>query len=502
MARRNRKKSTPLKAIDNRTNRAIGIVRVSTAEQANEERYSIPHQKAHIAEECRRRGFELIYIFEFVQSGAKVLSRSTGEQEKILKFIEDNNISYVIVHELDRLARSMTDTLLFTDELAKRNVALVSVHDPVDTSTPQGIMQMQILAVFAEYFRKQLAGKVMGSMIERAREGKPLGKTPYGYTIGPQGFEVVPPEAEVVKKIFRLYVEQNLGMRGIAVELNRLGLRTRKGNQWSHSTVRDILENEVYTGRFVWDKDGLNISIENNHTPIIDREIWEKAQIRRNTKNKLGGRAQNQNFLLSGLLKCGHCTDPEGNHVSMAGRTNRKGKYCYKYYRCNNYASKGTCQGHEYRADRLEKLVLEDIELLIRNGPGMIVDRNIILEDGESIKQNLELYERRLAALDTALEKAAAAYEAGAYDLDFFRERKLKITAEQAELKKLIAETRARLNGCIPPEEIQRRVQAKMKAAVRLLQETDISRAKMYLQEIIDHILVKSEEDLTIFYRV
>lgn len=120
---------------------------------------------------------------------------------------------------------------MFTDELAKRNVALISVHDPIDTSTSQGIMQMQILAVFADYFRKQLANKVIGSMIERARKRKPLGKTAYGFAIGPSGFEIVPHEADTFKKIFRLYVEQNLGMRGIAAELNKLGLRTRNGGR-------------------------------------------------------------------------------------------------------------------------------------------------------------------------------------------------------------------------------------------------------------------------------
>lgn len=500
MAKRATKKSLDKNRI---LKRGIGIVRVSTAEQANEERYSIPHQKAHIAEECKKRGVELIHIFEFVQSGAKVLSSSSKERENILRFIEQNNITHVFIHELDRLARSMTDTLLFTDELTKRHVSLISAHDPIDTSTPQGVMQMQILAVFAEYFRKQLASKVMGSMKERAKEGKPLGKTPFGYGIGQAGFEIIPDEAEIVRKIFNLYTEENMGLRAVAAYLNQMGLRTRKGNEWSHATIRDILENEAYIGTFTWDEEGTGIRLENNHQAIIDTETFNKAQSRRLTKSRLGGRAQNQNFLLSGLLKCGHCVDPAtGNNVSMAGRTNRKGKYCYRYYRCNNYASKGTCPSHEYRADQLEKLVLEDVEQLVKNGPAIFKDLNMVPENIDSLKNDLEIYERQLKNLDNALDRAAKAYESGVYDLEYFKKRKIEITAEKSQLKRDINNLRAQLNGRLPSAEINRRAIAKIQTAAQFLQETDILLAKAYLQNIIDHIIVKSKEDIVIYYRL
>jgi len=72
--------------------RAIAIVRVSTAEQAQEERFSIPHQKSHILEECRHRNLDLVHFFEFVQSGAKVLSDSSNERGEIINFLQDHNI--------------------------------------------------------------------------------------------------------------------------------------------------------------------------------------------------------------------------------------------------------------------------------------------------------------------------------------------------------------------------------------------------------------------------
>lgn len=179
---------------------AIAIVRVSTSEQAMDERFSLPHQKKHIQDECERKGFTLVKTFEFVQSGARVMKAASKEREQILKYIEKNHVDAVVVHELDRLARNILDALLFVDELNRRKVVFVSVHDGFDTSTAQGQLQMQILAAFAEYFLKQLSAKVLGGMIERARQGKPMGRIPYGYRIGPEGFEINEEQAQVVRR--------------------------------------------------------------------------------------------------------------------------------------------------------------------------------------------------------------------------------------------------------------------------------------------------------------
>jgi len=496
MGRSRKKKNTAnLHSESVEKNRAIAIVRVSTSEQAQEDRYSIPHQKSHISEECVKRNLDLVYIFEFVQTGAKILSGPSREREKVILFIKEHEINYVIVHELDRLARSMLDVLLFVDFLNKNKVKFISVHDPIDTSTPQGIMQMQILAVFAEYFRKQLASKVIGGMIERAQKGLPLGKRPMGYSIGPNGYEIIPEEAQMVKKIFDMYVNENIGLRGIANELNKPGIKSRNNNLWSHATIRDILENETYTGTFIWD----NIRVENRHPAIIEKPTFEKAQARRLKKLQLGGRAQNSTFLMSGLLKCAVC-----NEATMVGRTSRKGKYIYKYYRCNNYASKGTsvCRSHEYRADDLERLVLQDIEELLKQDPTMLLTKTTVPSDLVNLEEELKIYEQELQNLDKALDRAASAYESGAYDIDYFINRKTSITSQKDELKKRIAEISNRLAGNIPPEEIGRRTREKMQAAAQLLKESDVIKAKAFLQELIDHIEVRKANDITIFYRI
>jgi len=476
-----------------KTTRALAIVRVSTAEQAQEERYSIPHQRTHIQEECRHRGLDLVHICEFVQKGDKVLSSSSKERAEVLQYMRDYSVDFVIVHELDRLARSMLDTLLFVADMDKLNVAFISIHDGFDTSTPQGKLQMHILAAFAEYFRKQLASKVLGGMIERAKEGKPMGRRPLGYNIGPEGFTINKDEAKIIRLIFKWYIDENLGLRGVADRLNSMGVKSLRGNSWSHVSVREIIENEVYTGTFTWG----DIRVENNHPAIIDRSIWEKAQARRRRKKELGGRAQNSVFLLSGLARCGCCGES-----TMVGRTARKGKYTYRYYTCNNYASKGTqvCSSGYVRADKVEKDVLAKVEEFSREG--LTIKQDLVPADITLIKEQVELNKKELAVLNNQLTRAAEAYERGVYDLNWYITRKRNIEAEISDIMKEIASLGKRAKGYLPQKEIAKRIRDKKKIAKEALEESDAIKVKARLQEVIDRIEIKSENEINVFIRV
>jgi len=476
-----------------KNNRGLAIVRVSTTEQAHEERYSIPHQRVHIQEECRKRGIDLVHFCEFVQSGAKVLSSSSKERAEVLHHIRDYGVNVVVVHELDRLARSMLDTLLFVADLDKLGVSFVSIHDGFDTTTPQGQLQMHILSAFSEYFRKQLASKVMGGMVERAKQGKHMGRRPLGYQIGPSGFTADEEESKIIQLIFSWYLDQNLGLRGVADQLNSMGVKSLRGNVWSHVSVREIIENEVYTGVFVWGE----IRVEGNHPAIIERATWEKAQARRRRKKELGGRAQNSIFLLSGLARCGCCGE-----ATMVGRTARKGKYIYRYYTCNNYASKGTqvCSSGYVRADKVEKDVLAKVEEFSR--AGLTVKQDLVPAEITLIKEQVELNKKEFVVLNAQLIRAAEAYERGAYDLEWYMNRKRKIEAEMSDMTKEIAALEKRARGHLPQKEIARRINEKKKIAKEILKERDTIKAKARLQEIIDRVEIMSENEINVYIRV
>ncbi len=490
--------------------KALAIIRVSSKEQAKDERHSLPHQRQHIAEECHKRNHDLVKIFEFVMSGATVMKTSGNEQKELINYIENNNIQVVVVHELDRLARSMTDTLLFVDELHNRQVTFISVHDGFDTSTSQGQLQMQILAAFAEYFRKQLAEKVLGGMTDRAQSARPMGRRPYGYSIDSGNFKILEEEADLVLEIFETYANRNKGLRLIAEELNERGLRTALGNKWSHVSVRDVLDNEIYKGTFIW-KD---IRMEDAVPPIVSKELFDTVYRRREQKKQLGGRSQNATFLLSGLLRCGKC----GSSIVGACRTHKYKAKRYKYYnyRCNTMISSGksACNSKEYRARTIEEIVLKDLASLLETIPNEIVDSYRIepLEKDNMGKEIIGI-KRDLTKARNMLERAAEAFESGEYDLDFFSKRKKSINEQIKMLKEEKEKIEKRIKEGLTREEIEERVRTRLKSypnfeqLLNIFIESEPDQEKVLefkkdLQQVIKKIIVHSENELEVFYQL
>ncbi|MBO8170115.1 MAG: recombinase family protein [Thermoanaerobacteraceae bacterium] len=490
--------------------KAVAIIRVSSKEQAQDERHSIPHQRQHIAEECEKRNFELVKNFEFVMSGAKVMKSSGNEQKEILNYIENNNIEVVIVHELDRLARSMIDTLLFVDELHNRKVTFISVHDGFDTSTSQGQLQMQILAAFAEYFRKQLADKVLGGMINRAQEARPMGRRPYGYSVKSGRFEIIEEEADIVREIFETYAYKNKGLRSIADDLNKRGYRTASGNKWSHVSIRDILDNEIYKGTFIW-KD---VRMEDAVPQIISKELYNLANRRRKERKELGGRSQNTTYLLSGLLRCGKCGS---SLVGVSRKQKYKTKvYRYYYYRCNTLGSAGknSCDSREYRARKIEEAVLRDLSQLLAVVPSKVIE-NYRIEPLEkaNLEKDLLRVKKEITKANNMLERAAEAFEAGEYDLEFFSRRKNRITDQINELTKEKEIIERRIRKGLSREEIEKRVRSKLKSQPNLNElitafvenetgEEKLLEFKKDLQQIISKVVVHSETELEVYYKL
>lgn len=230
----------------------------------------------------------------------------------------------------------------------------------------------------------------------------------YGYIKNPEDNHklIIDKEsAEIVRKIFEWKVNEGLGNLSICHRLNDMGVLNPTGYKkkklkqnynnsrilqedysWCPSTVRNILKNDIYIGNVTQGKRKAKsykvhkvvqvpedewITVENMHEAIIDKELFEKAQVMR----KVDTRVQNSGKLSmwAGMLKCRDC-----------GRAMHK-KYCknksgtiYEYYICGTYRKKSNklCTKHTIKVKKLEKAVLEAIKLHIE----LFVDTEKILE--------------------------------------------------------------------------------------------------------------------------
>lgn len=401
-----------------RTRIAALYARVSTDEQAREGE-SLNTQITRLRHYAASRGFENVEVFRDEGYSAKDLNRPA--LMRLITLIEWGEVEAVCTVAIDRLSRNLLDMLRFIELCERHDTAFVCTAINFDTSTPIGRMTLQMLAAFAEFERSMIATRVRSTMNEIVRQrGRHLSSPPFGYRFGSSGeLEVVESEAQWVRKVASLYLS-GYGFRWIARWLNTSGAPpTRRGNQWSPSSVRAMLSNRIYTGTVVWGKRCTDLQgrvVTRNesewivapgaHAPIIDPTTYEMISRRAQSVRDRGGihRAHSR---LAGLLRCGHCN---GSMVSR--RYSSKGQNRnQRIYVCSTYQKKGGCWFNYMPMDDLDEEVRRCLSTICPD-----------LE--EPVKTSASAMHGLSADIDRRLRRAIEAYEEGVLTTaDLARER-------------------------------------------------------------------------------
>ena len=354
--------------------RAIIYTRVSTNEQTKG--YSLPSQVKGCEEYARRHDLEVVAVFRDDISGATHLSEREGGQA-LLEMVDFKQISDVIVWRLDRLSRppegEYSRLLTTIEHLARHGV---SVHDCESGEVRTDMMSIMIAffkGLAASQEREAIRERTMRGIEEKAQAGKWIGQgdAPYGYQKVGLGretrLEIHPERAEIVKRIFTLYIgigTEPLSLKQIAALLTREGIlspgQAKSGGHkgrggWYASTVsKRILGNTNYIG--IFQVQGYVL-----HWPelaLIDPDTWSMAQERRE-KNKVGSRRnQKRKYLLAGRITC-IC----GATMQGESKVRRAGGW-HIYYRCPNRRYDHLvekCPVGYIRADLIEPHVLNGL---------------------------------------------------------------------------------------------------------------------------------------------
>lgn len=204
--------------------------------------------------------------------------------------------------------------------------------------------------------------RVRSAMRRKAVKGEVLGRPPYGYRVGPRRrLELVPEEAVVVRYIFRLYLQEGMGIRKIAGQLNEEKVPTRRGGRWSMVTVRDLLRNRAYLGHY----SRFGTTVTGSHPALVSAEDFRRVQDRLQTRHGSTRERTVVPFLLSGLVFCGRC----GNKLIGVSRrqrwTTKDGESrsgAYRYYQCESRTNQSACGYNTQRAVELESKVREILQ--------------------------------------------------------------------------------------------------------------------------------------------
>lgn len=371
----------------------VGLyMRLSREDGDKEESSSVTNQreilKRYVSEQPN-----FFIVKEYVDDGWTGTNFDRPKFKEMIEDIEAGIIDTVITKDLSRLGRERLGVGHYTEiYFPEHNVRYIALLDNIDTYIDSGMNDMApFKGVINDMYVRDISKKIRSSLIERKKAGNFLGVTaPYGYQKDPNNkFHLIinEKEAEVVKRVFRLYLEGN-GLTKIAQILTKDGIpvpgesrnigKTRKTalySSWKQTTIRRILDNRVYLGELVQfkrrkinykSKRRITVPEEERyickgtHEAIIDEESFNAVQnILRKNKSFKGTK---HDYLFKGLLYCAEC----GARLNITYSNYALKKYgeyryttiCYSYSRLYS----DICTRHSNSIPELEEVLIKHIK--------------------------------------------------------------------------------------------------------------------------------------------
>lgn len=404
---------------------------------------TLKRHRALLESFAKSQGITIDATFEEVVSGESLAERP--EMQKLLRIVEQGGVDGVLCVDPDRLSRGNSiDQGIITQTFKYTGTKIITPYKTYDPSNEydEEFFEFNLFMSRKEYM-------LINRRLERGRkrsaaEGRFMGSTaPYGYRVvkikGDKGntLEIVPEEAEIVKYMFKVYIENGIGFTLLADLLNSLNIPTRTGVPWSPPVVSVILHNVVYTGKIRCSHKKTTKKLvdgvvkksrhydfdcpvyEGKHPAIIDDETFEQAQVIRNI-NKKNQTPKNREFfnVFSGVAYCAECGS------KMTATTS----YGERRIMCSNR----NCHIMSSPFYVFEEAAME----AIRRWMGHYINAGRFTPKdhrADPIKKSLTRIEGEIKKLQGQLEKTFELLEQGIYDITVFQARRTSIESQLDE---------------------------------------------------------------------
>ena len=288
--------------------RAASYARVSTDEQA-EEGHSIDAQLRINRAFIKNKGWSL--AGEYIDDGYSGRTLERPEIQRLLGDIRDRRIDVLVVHKLDRISRSVIDTLTLINDWDKRSVAFVSITENFDLTSPFGKAMLGVVAVFSQLYVENLSTETAKGKHQRVLKGFHNNTVPFGYVRVKKedgGVSKIDPHTIEGYRFAMQLCGQGATTREIVAALNNRGYRTT-GNwgsrPFSEDTVLPMLKSKFYLGMVSYKGEWF----PGKHAVAIDAATWERAQeqLHRRAVNREGTKLSDRIYPLRKLVHCAVC---------------------------------------------------------------------------------------------------------------------------------------------------------------------------------------------------
>ena len=460
---------------------------------------------------CRAYASEMGYqVHEVYQdegvSGAHGVRFRDG-LDRMLTDAKLGRFHILLVHELDRLARELFVGLSIVGLVAESRTQLLEVSTRTLFDDHGALMGLVKLWGAGED-RKRILRRTKQGHIERAKRGKVSGPAPLGYDRDSEGFLVINhEEAELVRRIFHLYLNEGYNLDSLATLLNTEGVKTKRAklneagknrfrgaNHWQRSTIQCVLKNPVYKGTYVYGKTQGRVRAGEEYTgnpkrplqkayletavknrallpheqvevpvpPIVDEELWQSVQAQladRASRTTIRKGATKYSYRFEGIVRCHHCgrlmTRMTMTRQNKDGRVKRM-----PYYTCRNQENACPNVHKHHPLDQVDRDILQRLLPYLEN-PGLIREGLAIeLEKKEKSHTGLtarsRILEDRVAKLGIQKQRLLDIYLDGAITSQEFKTKSGSLDAELEKHRQDLSEAQEQLKELALDDDYQK----------------------------------------------
>jgi len=289
---------------------------------------------------------------------------------RMIDSAERGEIDLILAKEVSRFARNTVDALNYTRQLRRHGVGVFFINDNINTLDSDGELRLSLMSMLAQEESRRTSARVRWGMRRQMEQGFVFSPPMLGYDCRDGRLTINPAEAEIVRRIYELYVCQKIGTKRIAQILAEENTPLSKRLKcWSPTAVMRILTNEKYAGDLIQQKTKVvdylthrsvrnteeTIVFRDHHEPVVARELWEEAQRIRHSRSRdrIGSNPANHSnrYWCSGKIECGVC------HGSCVTKTKKAQYDTTRIYHCKHTGQFengiGACTNKTYIDERI-----------------------------------------------------------------------------------------------------------------------------------------------------
>jgi site-specific DNA recombinase len=476
---------------------AVVYLRVSTKDQARRngepEGYSLPAQRGAV--QRKAEGIEATIIEEFVEGGETATNANRPELQRLLAYIAEHPVKYVIVHKLDRLIRNRFDDFMITVALDKAGAQLVSCSEHID-KTPAGKFTHGLMALVAEWYSGNLSEEMKVKLLQKVRNGGTIGKAPPGYLnirkiidgYEVRTVEIDPVRAPLVKWAFEVYATGEWSLTALTDALEERGLTTVPTKKLAEkplgrASVHRMLRNPYYVKIITWQ----GIQYAGAHPQLIDQDTFDRVQHVLDAHNKAGEKRRVHHHYLKGSVYCGKC----GSRLCITKAKNRHGTE-YLYFFClGNYRRLTDCDQGAIPVDLVEARIEQKWRQVQFDPQYADAVKQVVQEQTATSRarsqQEATRATSRIAALTEQRRKLLEAHYADALPLPLLKEEQARITKAITDAEQRLAATQVVFEKI---EDTLQRCLTFLKDCHAIYRDADDQVRRQLNQAVFEHFLV------------